>query len=428
MYFIDNDKELTTPRLLKYTQKFLTQDYPKLCNWNSYYNGEQKIMSKAASSDDKPCNKIVVNYCKDIVDVYSGYIIGKPVTYNSTSDITALKDIYNLNNEESENKELLKMALIHGAAYELCYLDEDAQLHFKVLDSKEGFCIYSNTLDNKLMYFVRLYSANDIDNVTKTYIDVYTENEIRHYSSQVGYNTANLINVEQHYFGAVPVSVLTINRESKSIFDGILSMQDAYNSQISDAADDYDSFVDTYLVIKGAVADSDDLAEMKKNRVMLLDSDSDVSYLVKETNPQIIETSLKRLNEQIYEKAKCVDYSDEKFMAQSGIAMQYKMTGMEDNASNIESSMRKALMGRAKLIYNICSLTTQGDEWGDINIIFTRNLPADNLSLAQEVNQLRGLVSTKTLISLLPFIKDADAEAAAVADENSIGLYGGVGE
>lgn len=426
MYFIDKDRELTTDRLIKYIQKFLTSDYPKLYNWSNYYNGEHKILQKQVSSTDKPCNKIVVNYCKDIVDVYSGYIIGKPVSYNSVDDITALQDIFNLNNEENENKELLKMALIHSVGYELCYLDETAQVHFKVLDSKEGFGIYSNTLDNRLLYFIRLYNANDIDNVNKTYIDVYTESEIRHYSSILGFNAATLINVEPHYFGKVPISVLTINREEKSIFDGIITMQDAYNSQISDAADDYDAFVDTYLIIKGAIASDDELATMRENRVMLLDADSDVNYLVKETNPEIISASLKRLNEQIYEKAKCVDYSDEKFMAQSGIAMQYKMAGMEDNASNIESSMRKALMDRIKLIYAICKLTTQSDAWGDINIIFTRNVPTDNLALAQEVNQLRGLVSNKTLISLLPFVRDADAEAAAVADENSISLYSGV--
>ena len=42
--------------------------------------------------------------------------------------------------------------------------------------------------------------------------------------------------------------------------------------------------------------------------------------------------------------------------------------------------------------------------------LFTQNIPANTLDTAQIVNQLRGIVSTKTLLGLLPFVKDVDEE------------------
>lgn len=43
-----------------------------------------------------------------------------------------------------------------------------------------------------------------------------------------------------------------------------------------------------------------------------------------------------------------------------------------------------------------------GDMYKDVQIKFTRNLPVDNTETINVINGLRGLVSDRTLISLLP--------------------------
>lgn len=47
-----------------------------------------------------------------------------------------------------------------------------------------------------------------------------------------------------------------------------------------------------------------------------------------------------------------------------------------------------------------------GDMYKDVQIKFTRNLPVDNTETINVINGLRGLVSDRTLISLLPFVSD----------------------
>jgi len=61
-----------------------------------------------------------------------------------------------------------------------------------------------------------------------------------------------------------------------------MTLQDAYNKLLSAEVDDFESFADAYLVLKGMMGtDPEDLADMKRNRALLLDNDAEASYLTK---------------------------------------------------------------------------------------------------------------------------------------------------
>ena len=51
---------------------------------------------------------------------------------------------------------------------------------------------------------------------------------------------------------------------------------------------------------------------------------------------------------------------------------------------------------------------------GDVDFIFNRNLPENNLELAQTINYLRGLVSDETLLEQLDFVSDSAEEMELV--------------
>lgn len=44
------------------------------------------------------------------------------------------------------------------------YIDEEARQRFKVLDSRECIPIYSNDLNNDLLYVIRYYVADTVNN------------------------------------------------------------------------------------------------------------------------------------------------------------------------------------------------------------------------------------------------------------------------
>lgn len=425
-FIVNNGVELTPEKIIQIIQQFQTSDKPKLEKYYKYYKGDQDIMRKAVKDSSKPCNRIVSNYCYNIAQNYLGYLAGLPITYTSQDDMSAIQEILNYNDVDNEDSELLRNALIYGRAFEVCYLDELAQQRFTVLDSRECIPVYDNTLNQELLYVIRFYITENIGlNNVKYQIDVYSADSIKSYETDGGFSSCRLLGETKHYYKQVPVSVFSLNTEEESIFDKVMTLQDAYNNLLSSEVDDFSAFVDAYLILKGITADEDDLADMKEKRILLLDEGADASYLSKNISDTQIENMLSNINDTIHKIANSPDFNDEKFMAQSGIALRYKLVGFENTSSAIVSRMTKALQKRIELITEIMNLTGES-MWRDIEIHFTRNLPVNTLEIAQMVNQLRGLVSDATLLSQLPFITDVYRELEILQEQKTanLNMYG----
>jgi len=428
MYQIGKDEQLTPERLGKILEDFQTHELPKLNKYYNYYSGKQKITQKVASDTGKPCNIVVVNYCYNIVMNYLGYMTGIEIGYDNDGRFDEIIDVLKYNDVKAEDSELLRNALIFGRAFEINYIDEDGKQRFRTLDPRECVPVYDDTLSNELIYVVRFYSETPVNESSEQYrVEVYSANSITTYRSTTGFSSFSFMDEQPHFFDQCPVTVFSLNTEEVSIFDKVMSLQDAYNELLSSEVDDFAAFADAYLVLKGISADEDDLKSMKEHRVLMMDADADAQYLTKSIGDTQIQNMLQNVNDQIHKISASPDFNDDKFMAQSGIAMRYKLVGFENAASAIESNMKKALQRRLELICSILGLIGgQSEElWREAQITFTRNLPADLTQTVQIVNQLRGIVSQETLLTLLPFVQNVDEEMERVRQEKeeSMELY-----
>ena len=75
MFYLNKSIELSCQLLTKMINRFYTTVEPKLITYGNYYNGLQAILQKTYSDPTKPCSRTVVNYCKNIVDSYCGYMV-----------------------------------------------------------------------------------------------------------------------------------------------------------------------------------------------------------------------------------------------------------------------------------------------------------------------------------------------------------------
>ena len=432
MYNINRNEELTTDKISRIVQSFELNEKVKLQKYYDYFCGKQKILNKSYADSSKPCNHIVKNYCFSIVNNYQGYIAGIPVTYNSNDDITNLMDVFNYNDIKNADSALLRNALIYGVAFEICYIDEDTKQRFKAIDSRECIPVYDDTLNEELLYMIRYYKKptwkTDAEN--KYIIEVYTSDAIRRYESNFNFSSLVWLEDIPHYFNQVPFVEFRLNEEKESIFDKIISLQDAYNELLSSEVDDFQAFTDAYLVLKGTGIDEEDAAQMRENRILMLDADDSAEYLTKSISDTQIENMLSNINDSIHVIANSPDFNDEKFMATSGIAMRYKLVGFENTSSAIVANMTKAIQKRIELLYSIMGLIA-GDSFKDVQIKFTRNLPIDNTEILNTVNSLRGVLSDRTLIGLLPFVSDVEAELEAIQTQKAANMemyaFGSVG-
>ena len=428
MFFLNNSEELTVELLQKMFNSFSLNNEPRLNKYKNYYDGVQKILQKSYADESKPCNKTVTNFAKNIVDSYCGYLATPGyISYKSNEDIEEVMNILKYNDYQAEDADFLLDALVYGIAAELMYIDASGHTRFRLINPTQCFGVYDDSLTGDLMYFVRWYKASEWDNTDRYYVDVYSNYDIKHYLMN-GKNGYLLYKGEEpHYFSQCPANIFYLPDE-KSVFDCVLGLQDAYNELVSAEIDDYSAFCDAYMMLQGVDADAEDIAAMKANRVLVLPENASAQWLTKNANDAQVENILKRIHDSIYRVAQCPDFSSESFVGgvSSGIAIQYRLTGMETRAGKIEALMKKALQRRVEIISGIASLKLGEAVFRDIDIDFKRNIPEDITATLNIFNALKGSVSDATLLAQLPFISDVNAELEAVQEQKAANmeLYG----
>lgn len=424
MFYVNKNTDLDSLLLQKMISKFRVEVEPKLQRYKNYYDGKQAILNKAYADASKPCSRTVINYCKNIVDSYDGYLATPGyISYRSEQDIDDIMNILRYNDYAAEDADFLLNALIYGIAAELMYIDETGHTRFRLINPTTCFGVCDDSLTGDLLYFVRMYKVNDWDESDTYNVDVYSDYDVKHYTMNGANGYLSFVSEEPHYFSQCPANIFTLPDE-KSIFDCIMSLQDAANELVSSEIDDYSAFCDAYLTLIGVDADVEDISSMKENRVLVLPDGAAAQWLTKNANDTQVENILKRIHESIYRIAQCPDFSSESFVGgvSSGIAIRYRLTGMETKAGKIEGEMKKALQRRVEIICGIASLKLGEEVFRDISIDFKRNIPEDYTSIINMINSLKGTVSDSTLLSLLPFVEDVNAELAAVQEQKQANM------
>lgn len=367
----------------------------------------------------KPNNKIANAYASYITDTLVGYFIGEPISYTSNDD-TLLQDlsmIFEYNDEADENAELAKNASIYGVAYEMLYLsEEDKMIRFKSLNPKEIIPIFDKTVEQNLMAVIRYYDDYDVvDDKTYTLVEVIDNAMVRRYKMD---NSFLLLEEYPHYFGMVPIAIYKNNEEERGDFEAVISLIDAYDKMESDTLNDFEYFVDAYLALYGFTADGDDVAQMKENRILLMDEGTKAEWLIKQTSDTYVENMKNRLDADIHKFAKCPNMADKEFASNaSGVAIKFKLLGTENLVSIKERKFKRGLQQRLELMSMINSVLREGFDWRAIDIIFTRNIPSNDTDIANMVNTLKDIVSEETLLAQIPFVEDVQDELERLKQE-----------
>ncbi|MEA5012915.1 MAG: phage portal protein, partial [Angelakisella sp.] len=355
--------DLTPADILKIIKKHHGTEKVKLTELENYYNGKHSILKKHIPDDTKPCNKLVYNFPAYIADNFSSYITGNQITYKSKDDITALVDILNYNDAGSQDSLISTDIAIYGKAYEVLYIDADGYTRFQKVNPKEMIMVYDDSLEGNAIYAIRYYLVHNPLNEKQEYnVTVYTNKVISTYVVGQSFGKITPTGISEHYFNDIPVVEYT----DKSSFESVISLVDAYEKLSSAEVDDYEAFVDAYLILKGVTAEDEDIAKMKYNRVLMLDDNSNAEYLTKAVNSQQIDSIKNQLVENIHKLSSCPNFADESFGTTSGIAMAYKLLGFTNAGAIRIRNIKKGIQRRLELLCNILALTDNKIDWRDI--------------------------------------------------------------
>jgi SPP1 family phage portal protein len=421
-----DETQTMNPSIIEYLIKeFKINELPRLEHLGQYYVGNQEILNRTMEDVTKPNNKAVNPYANFITDMFTGYFLGSPIRYKTTTEEVALEElklIFELNNEADQNTEIGKDASVYGRAYEMLYVDFKGSTRFKKVSPMEVITIYDNTIEEELLYTIRFYSATDIMGLNAhTIAEVYSRDSITIYKGGDNFTTFEMQTEKPHYFGLVPFVEYKNNGVMLGDFELVIPLIDSYDKLESDTLNDFEAFTDAYLSLSGVDADSEDIKTMKENRVMLLPQGASASFLTKNVNDASQENLKSRIDSDIHKFSKCPDLTDQNFAGtSSGVAMKYKLMGFENVASIKESKFKKGIQRRIELISNVMSMTSTGFDYRSIELVFVRNIPSNSVEIADVVNKLRGLLSKETLIAQVPFVKNVQDELLLIKNEVAI--------
>ena len=400
-----------------------------------YYEGKHEILSKERNSG-LPNSKAVCNHAKDIADTASGYFLGNPITYSSKrkeSDemVKTLSEALELSSATDVDQENALLLSIVGRAYELVYVAEgEAELRISSIDPLYTFIVYDETIEHRELFGVYYYRRkSDIESGEnpKLYVSVYTDTERKDYVLE-GDEDKDPVETVTHNLGSVPIIEYKNNKFCIGDFEQQMSLIDAYNTLTSDRINDKEQFIDAILVIYGQIlGDTEEESaeaqkKLKKKKLLELDTDSRAEYLTRTLDENGMEVLRKALKEDIYTFSHVPNLTDENFAGNSsGVAMEYKLLGLEMLTKIKERWYRKGLRKRLRLFIHYMNLKASNIDINNVEVVFSRSLPKNLLELSQIIENLSGKVSDKKLISLLPFVENPDEEVEEVkkqAEEN----------
>ena len=119
-----------------------------------------------------------------------------------------------------------------------------------------------------------------------------------------------------------------------------------------------------------------------------------MEYLSKTFHEADVELLKKSIIEDIHKISKVPNLTDENFAGNSsGVAMKYKLLGLEQLAQTKEEYYRIGLKERIKLYANILNIKMIRTDIDNIEMTFIRSLPVNELEIAQLITYLNNVVN-----------------------------------
>lgn len=401
-----------------------------------YYEGEHKILT-----DENRDNKLVCNHAKDISDTATSYFIGNPVSYKSKGDITALTDALELAGADEADGDCGLDLSIYGRAYEYIYTKKDeTDLQIKNLEPENTFAVYDDSIEQKELFAVYYYAKVDSRDKNRTvYVaTILTENykyvaDIKDMDGPQGL----VEGPEPHFKGEVPIVEYLNNKLAIGDYELQIPLIDAYNALMSDRITDKEQFIDAILALYGALlSDEDDeedrdgkggeeaMKHLRGEKLLELPADAKAEYLTRTFDEAGVEILKKAIEQDIHKFSHIPCMTDESFGGNvSGVAMEFKLLGMENITKIKTRYYKKGLRKRLRIFANFMSTKSGINiDISGVTPTFTRAMPKNLLEISQYVANLWGKVSRKTLLSQIPFVEDPDEELKTVEKEEKESL------
>ena len=439
--------EINAKNVQEWMRVFQSEILPERKKFGDYYDGKNCIIKQGAVKG-RPNYSINVNMAKYIIDVATSYVFGIDIGYD-TKDNNAKKFLEqllyinkNCDSAEVDFQQGGDMST-YGVSYQLILAPEKKvgfwakllglndikdRIIFKWLNPEQTFYVVDNTVLNTPICGVYFYSYTE-NKVEKTKIYVYDNEMLYVFISSNG--VVNLVpeETETHNMGRIPILQSLNNDDAFSDIYSVEGILDALSLAISNNTDNLQSIANAILAISGGTLNKEQIEEINEYKVANMPVGATMEWIIKNINPEAEKMQIDNLEKFLLQITQVPDLTDEAFGGnQSGVAMEFKLWGLNQLWATKSKKYTKTLYERMKIIAHLLQyrFKTNVELINSIDVKFSKNLPKDNSDLYQMINTLKDVVSRRTLISQIPFVDDVEEEIKALDEEaeKNADLYG----
>lgn len=399
------------------------------------------------SGDDVINNTVNNDFFSEIIDMKVGYFSGVPVSYSysdtteakeSTSENSgelisaeeardiaskALSDFATRNNLYDVDMEITKYASICGYSGRLLYHDTDGNERVMAVAPFETIILSETGEISEPTFAIRYYEEKDIADNQHIVVEFYDDRFIYFYEGE----TIDTLSEDEsrrklNLYGYCPLQGVANNKELMGDAEKVLELIDAYDKAVSDSSNEIESFANAYMIFENIEIDSEEMKKAQASGAIQFNSDGSngkVYFLTKDNSGSFIENHLNRLQENIYKFSKTPNLSDEAFGTSSGVALKFKLTGLESKCGMYQAKCITANNYMFKAWANALAKKRISIDPLQCVCEYKRNFPLDLLSEAQAAQAMIGAGLPKRVAYQLAFsaIDDIDYVMQLIDEE-----------
>lgn len=440
---------ITTELLHKIIQKHVNNANYNRHLYNRYraIDGGVPIFGRQLryEEEENPINNKVNNdFFSEINDFKTGYFAGEPIsyTYSSTDEseevtggknavdkaIKTLTDFITRNNMFGVDMETTKNATIYGYSGRLFYIDKEGTERVMPVHGYETI-ILSDISITEPEFAIRYYEIEDINDVKYWVVEFYDSKNITTFKGDL--LSLEEVGMRPHMFDYCPLQGIPNNAELMGDAEKVLALIDDYDKVLSDNSNEIESFVHALLML-GVDVDEDTIRKAQKSGALIIRQvgsnvlQEPAKWLTKNINDAFTEHHLQRVEDNIYRFSRTPNLGDEAFGTASGVALKFKLHGLETKCATFEANVMNAAQHMWRVLAS--SWRKKGIQFDPLQVVmeFHRNFPQDQLSEAQTAQaQIAAGLPKRFVFGQMANVDDVDyiMELIEQEREDAMSLY-----
>lgn len=339
--------------------------------------------------------------------------------------------------------------LVKRACYEIYYKDENTgEITIAKADALETVAIWDYSLPKRLIGIYRIIQTTMANGEYQNIVELTTKNGKMYYNDtpekrklfgtpeyKTKFEDEPLFKEDKSrrqkpkWDNDIPATAIE-QEDGLAIFEPIISLVRAYQQVIQNSRNTFKYNDEAILAVKGyqpenpmVIQDEDgndivNPARQKEDEYLLtsktayLGEDGDMFWVEKNVNDSALQNHKKTLMDIICLCSFCPNMTDLGFTsADNNSALEKKFFSLQQYIATFEGEFKKGLIRRWRIILNKFNKEKgKHYDFRDIEVELQRNMPTDEATRTDMVLKLRGLLSDKTVIDLLPMNLDSQNE------------------